>query len=546
MPQPNPHPLDYKRILAQIALDHPNGGADLHAEVARRFMADGGQAPEPDPVDLSADAMTQPVVQVPAPAPSGFNPDNAVAAPLGYVKALLTGGPDALAAKAENDLRGQSGQTMTVPGVNVARTPPPADVAARAAAPAPSKFPGVATPGTPPAPAPVQHGGAAPAQPQDDDISPIEHRANISDVASADVAQKQGAAEAAARQQIADQQQMRVQRDNELDQAVQENWMRLAKTHEDLINRYVNSGVDPNRYWNSLDTGHKILAGVAQFLGPLGGIVNMASGTMPLREAIQSDIANQQAQIERTGKASGMVGELMDKYSKMGLDHASATQMAATTATAIGEERAKQIAASFGGDRAKAALGQAFMKNSQSAKTIQDTAMASTLKKAQASQAWSEAAKNKVQTGLLGSANAIRDLDGNEGMAPTPEVANAYNTAIQPSREIYQTVNDIENERANGTIWNKGTQDQYGKRLAASVLALQGMKDTPRAQEMADALAKKPGETFNFIPGQGWDKTKKAVLQLARDQDMIAKQDPRLRFKPTPPPIRRQPIAPRT
>jgi hypothetical protein len=388
--------------------------------------------------------------------------------------------------------------------------------------------------GAPAAPAP--RGTPAPAQ--EPELPGIEQRANISDISSADVARKQGDATAQAQKQINDQQQARIDRGDELDKAIQSNWMRLAQQHEDLINQYASATVDPRRLWNNMDTGHQILAGISMFLG--GG-----GDASPIQQRIAADIQAQKDQIERTGKAAGMVGELMDHYSKMGMDNTSAIQMAGTTAQKIGEARATQIANQFAGDRASAALGKEFMKNDQTDKTTQDIAAGTTLKKAQATQAYSEAALNRLRGGQIAGGNMIRDLDGNEGMARTPELANAYNTGLEPARAIMQDVNDVEGARASGRIMNAGELKEYGDNLASHVLALRGAKDNPRAMEMVDTLRKKPGEIFNFMPGKGWEQTMTAVLQMARDHDTVLKQDPRLSFRQGPPPPGFAPLAPR-
>jgi hypothetical protein len=557
----NLHPIDYHSILAQIALDRP---VDPQAEMARRFMGDGvaqtapSDAPAPAPVDLSAEAMTrQPETPTPPPGSptytGGMNPDAIVADPLGAANRGLTNVGNMVGIDKLADLlraaHGQPPLSQGQPGVNVAKTPPP-EMGTEGTSPTPpSKFPGVVQPAkSKAAAAPVSRGTPAPApNPDDQPLPGIEQRANISDISSADVQGKQETANAIAQKQIADQQQARIDRSDELDKAIQSNWQRLAQQHEDLINQYSSAQVDPNRVWNNMDTGHKILAGVSMFLGPLGGVANMIGGgpVGGIQNAINQDVQNQKDQIERTGKAAGMVGELMDHYSKMGMDTASATQMAVTTAQKIGEQRALQIASSFGGDRAHAALGQQFMKNDQSEKTIQDIAAGTTLKKAQANQAYSEAALNKLRGGQISGGNMVRDLDGNDGMARTPEIANAYNTGLEPARAIMQDVNDVEGARASGRVMNAGELKEYGDNLASHVLTLRGAKDNPRAMEMVDTLRKKPGEIFNFMPGKGWEQTRTAVLQMARDHDTVLKQDPRLSFRQGPPPPGFAPTTPR-
>ena len=536
----NPHPLSYHELLSRIVLEHPEGGVDLHAEMARRFMESGGVSGGPD--DMPVDPFVGPPKQF-TETPAQATARDATTRATGQV---MSGEPGSQPVPGSYDQENpESLAAVHDQGQRLAQE----QGKGQNAAPPPSKFPGVAPPGKQPAAqTPVaHHGGGAPAPADDQPLPGIEQRANISDISSADVQGKQDTANAIAQKQIADQQQARIDRSDELDKAIQSNWQRLAQQHEDLINQYLSAQVDPNRVWNNMDTGHKILAGVSMLLGPLGGVANMIGGgpVGGIQNVINQDVQNQKDQIERTGKAAGMVGELMDHYSKMRMDTASAMQMAVTTAQKIGEQRALQIASSFGGDRAHAALGQQFMKNDQSQKTIQDIAAGTTLKKAQANQAYSEAALNKLRGGQISGGNMVRDLDGNDGMARTPEIANAYNTGLEPARAIMQDVNDVEGARASGRVMNAGELKEYGDNLASHVLTLRGAKDNPRAMEMVDTLRKKPGEIFNFMPGKGWEQTRTAVLQMARDHDTVLKQDPRLSFRQGPPPPGFAPTTPR-
>lgn len=504
----NPHPIDYHRILAQIALDHPNGGADLGAEVARRFMAEGDAPP--------------PVINPPEDEPDysgGTTPSEKMGMQqTGYMNPNVSRMPDP-----------NEGNPISQPLPPVGDVNSPPDDA--------DKIP--VNPVTPHAPekktAPRgTSGGGGDHQSADDrkyDEATGEKIGSLED--QQDVLSQQAEKSAPEQDAIAKQEQARVDRSAQFAQQVQENEMRLARQHEDLVNQYANASVDPKRYWNNLDTGHQILAGISMFLG--GG-----GDASPIVRNMNQDIQNQKDQIERTGKAAGMVGDLMSRYREMGLSDAQATQMAVTTASEVGKQRALATAEQFAPGMGRAKLGAAIADVTQGGITgkqgIHLTAADIAAKQSTAAEGFARAKQTNLQTtgiqqqmdraktlGLppgYDPAKVVEDEAGNMGYARNEKALPEYQKIMMPIRGGLGEIQNINRAReTNNPALIQAALGTHGAALGLYLAQMAGEHESQRNKEIIDALKGNPKDLTSIWWDQHRDAIQDFLQQAARNSE---------------------------
>jgi hypothetical protein len=522
---PNPHPVGYHALLAQIALEHQqSGGADINAEVARRFLEAGGisgEGPEdmpPDPFQGPPQEFTETPAQVTA--------RDAATRASGQV---MSGEPGAQPVPGSYDQANPDSQAANYDqGHRLAReqdVPPPAEQPTVDVQPVKSAAPEQKS---------VSRGtGTArtPAEPSDTErqiqAGTDERTQGAEDVA--DVAQQRAAVEGPQQQDIANQQQALVDRNNTVQQFAQENQKRLLQKQEMLVDQYANGTVDTKRLWNNMDTGHKILAGLSLMLSGNG------DGS-PVMRAINQDVESQKDAIERKKGAAGMVGNLFNEYSKMGLDSTNAMERAVLTAKEVGLQRAAATAAQFKGPEAKAAvlgiIGNNTIDGAQHVQANRESISRISLQKAQAAEAYQNAQTGAYnlgqakkfgnyvegQTGVAGAppGGLVQDAQGNTGVSLRGEEgAKNYIAETTPAQKILQSIANIDAQRKSGTVTDKAALKSEAEALKSSVLELNGLKDNPKAAQMADALVGDPAETFSNPISGGWEQKRAALLQMA-------------------------------
>jgi hypothetical protein len=538
----NPHPVDYHRILAQIALDHPDGGADLGREVARRFMADGDTV---IPVQMPGDVADIPG-QAPASAsvePPEDQPDFSGGTSPSEKMGLRDTGYQNPNMPMQNQFTRAEEDRKRAPLAEP--IPPPADASAPGE---PQGIPVVPVqqPTGKPAAKTVSRGTIGDSMSADDkQLMRNEATANQSARDQATVAGEQGNAEAANYADVAKQSQNLLAQHQAFQQQTDQAQMRLAQQQEALIDKYANASVDPKHYWNSLDTGHKILAGVSLMLG--GG-----GDSSPVIRSINQDVELQKDQIERTGKAVGMVGNLVEEYSRLGMNHAQAMEHAVNTAKLVGEQRASAIAGQFAGPKAQAMVGQTIATNSGNRITAQLSnrkTAAETV--AQRASAWnsSEEAQGKhinnvyaqkqmdqnAASGIplgINRAMVVEDEDGHQGIARNEKSLPEYQKVMMPVRTGLNALNQIEAERQKGTLFHQGQLSGYAGSLGMSMAQLAGEHESQRNKEIIDKLTGNP----TSITPIWWDQHKEALKQILTNTSRSAEKTYQVDFN-RPPPI---------
>ena len=123
-------------------------------------------------------------------------------------------------------------------------------------------------------------------------------------------------AEANAQEQMANQQEAvmksKVQASMNLMDKYQDQYNQLDTERKALIDDIRNQHIDPNRYMGSMDTGQKILTGIAVALGSFGGGPNVAAEF--LQKNIDNDIAAQRAEI---GKKENLLSANLRQFGNM-------------------------------------------------------------------------------------------------------------------------------------------------------------------------------------------------------------------------------------
>jgi hypothetical protein len=348
-----------------------------------------------------------------------------------------------------------------------------------------------------------------------------------------DVLAQQAAQSAPEQDAIAKQEQARVDASAQFTQQVQQNELRLAQKHEDLVNQYASAAVDPHRYWNNLDTGHKILAGISLFLGG-GGDAN------PIVRNINQDVQNQKDQIERTGKASGMVGDLMKEYREMGLSDAQATQMAVTTASEVGKQRALATAEQFAPGMGKAKLGAAIADVTQGGITGKQamhlTAADIAAKQSTAAEGFARAKQTNLQTvgmqqqmdrakqlGLppgYDPAKVVEDEAGNMGYARNEKALPEYQKIMMPIRGGLGEIQNINKAReTNNPALIQAALGTHGAALGLYLAQMAGEHESQRNKEIIDALKGNPKDLTPIWWDQHRDAIQDFLHQAARNSE---------------------------
>lgn len=137
-----------------------------------------------------------------------------------------------------------------------------------------------------------------------------------------------------------------------------DNLAKLDQESKTLFDNYMSGKIDPNRVWNSMSTGNKVLAGISVLLGGLsqgltGGKSNPAMDVIDA--AIDRDIDAQKANL---GKYGSLLSFNMQKYNRLD------TAMAATRLNLLDITQA-QINQSAAKMNSKIAIDQAAMANAE-------------------------------------------------------------------------------------------------------------------------------------------------------------------------------------
>ena len=137
-------------------------------------------------------------------------------------------------------------------------------------------------------------------------------------------------------------------------------------TVNSLLDTYGKAEVDPKRFWNNLDTGNKIMAGVSIFLGGLKGGENNALKIID--RAIDADIAAQKSNIEKQGgKITQERGLLADLRGQLGSMQSAESMYHAIAATNV--QNQLSIAAARSGDQKVKAQADMAISQLDQAKT---------------------------------------------------------------------------------------------------------------------------------------------------------------------------------
>jgi hypothetical protein len=531
--------VSYRQILAQIALEHhKSGGADINAEVARRFLADG-DAPKM-PLDSQGnpvpDLDLQPAQSLPEAVESWANQPAPIRAQYDNQGNVIGEGtaPGQVAVGTNPD-----GSLMQQPA---AGTPPasepeknyseqPKEPTTKALPPQPAAQPKPVSRGT---------GGAKPAAAQPSDLEKdvqagtTEQAKGIQE--TADVAQQRANQAAPEQRDIANQQQALVDRNNMVQQFVQENKKRLLQKQEMMTDAYANASIDPHRLWNSMDTGHKILAGLSLMLSGNG------DGS-PVMRAINQDVDLQKEQIERTGKAAGMVGQIFDEYSKIGLDSTQALQMAVHTSAEVGLQRAAATAAQFAGPeagaKAKIQLGNNTIEGATHQMNMRKTISDIALQRAQAAEA-AERAKGQRLTNTItqsqidwqkehnlppgaSAQNMVHDLEGNQGYAVGGDAdKKGYEDDTRDAANLLAAAQKIKTLRRGGSksaiLANQSALQQEALVLNQGLLGLSAKPGmlSARTEKIAEEAGGDPARYFAILPSQDVDHRLDSIIEDAK------------------------------
>jgi hypothetical protein len=421
-----------------------------------------------------------------------------------------------------------------------------------------------ALPAAAPAPAakPVSRGTGARAATQPDDTEQGLREGTNSKIQSeedvADVAKQRGAQEAQEQGAIAQQQQALQDRDQKIQDYTQENQKRLLQKQEMLVNQYAGATVQsPRDIWTSMDTGHKILAGISLMLSGNG------DGS-PVMRSMENDIQAQKDQIERTGKAAGMVGNLFEEYSKMGLDSRQATQMAVNTATTIGVQRAKATAAQFVGPEAGAAvggkIGDALIAQSRDIQGNHKTTADIALSRAQAAEAGERATGQHLQNKITQAqidwqkqnnlppgaspANMVHDLEGNQGYAVGGDAdKKGYEDDTKDAANLLAAAQKIKTLRRGGSkssiLANQSRLQQEELALRQGLLGLSAKPGmlSARTEELAEQASGDPTRYFSILPGQDVEKRLDGIIDDAKGAAQRAEVQHNILFPQRAPPI---------
>lgn len=535
----NPHPIDYHRILAQITLEHPNGGADLHAEMARRFMEVGGIAGS-GPNDMPVDPF-----QGPPPShtetPAQTNARDARTRASGQQMSGEPGAqpvpgsydqehPDSQAASYDQGQRlgqeqGSTAQPTPAPGIPSVPTQPGPQAAQKTV--------------------PHETGGSGGGQLGDRQGEFKQGQESIRQQAG--VTEQAGRARSDLEAQTARMQQGQVD-DNLRYQSQLEAQKQHALARQMALIEQSAGTIDPKKYWGSLDGFHSVTARISMVLGALGGGLQGQGNTSPIVSQIQQNIAMQKDQFERDGKAANAYGDIYRNLTSDGLSHAQATEATTKMMESISARQVEGMAARFAGPMAQAKVGQDLANYGMDSRKKDAETMASLsqahssnieakMKSFQMDQMKQQADYLKSQGLPIGTslANQVADDNGNRGFAPDDKQAEAYDKETLPSQQLLETLNEIKQKRDKGVIANAGDLQAMRGRLEQNLAAMGEMKESKRNEDILKGMSGDPTQLYNVLPGSNWDKHMRSLEEIARRNIGTSKKvHPGIRFQEQP------------
>lgn len=160
----------------------------------------------------------------------------------------------------------------------------------------------------------------------------------------------------------------------EAEQRRQETITQKMNDYQIAKDRYMNMAVDPNKFYANMDTGNKVLAGISIALGALGSALT-GKDNQALKiidQAIQRDIAAQEANINKAGKGVAAQENMISMYRQLLGDDVAARQAALSTHWGNVARQLETIAAKYEGTtqgaNALKAAGEARVKEEQATK----------------------------------------------------------------------------------------------------------------------------------------------------------------------------------
>jgi hypothetical protein len=512
---------DYHSILLDIAQKNPGGGVDLHKELARRFLAEG-DAPRPP--------ATLPIVHqntIPPPSPQqddGTQQINGVTGASDHPFVDYGSKEDVNQrldkVSAEQGLDKPQGMVTSVPGE--------ATVTAQPAIP-------------------LRHAstGGGTDRPSADQQLLNEGNQSIKDTATQTglLGRAQGDLkdEAARNMQGAlnDQQAYSAKLEAQKQQILQRQMALIEQS---------TGTIDPKKFWQGQDGYHRTMAGISLMLGALGGGLQGQGNTSPVVGLINQNIELQKNQFERDRNAANAYGDIYRNLTSDGLSHAQASETAVKMMQAISDKQVEAMAGKFAPALQSAGVGkelagfgidsgQKLAATHASLSQALSTNYEGQLKKLQLDQSKAWAGALEQMTGIKGAPaeGLVRDEHGNTGVSLRgAEGAKDYATQAMSAQKILQSIANIDAQRKKGTVLDKSALRSESEALKASVLELHGLKDNPKAQQMAEALVGDPAESFENPVTGGWTQKRQALIQMAHDRLRQAEGQDQVIFKGRP------------
>ena len=232
---------------------------------------------------------------------------------------------------------------------------------------------------------------------------------------------------------------------------------RTEKAYQDVLN----SKVDPNHYWNSMDTGNKVLAGIAMLLSGMGqGLIGGENTALKvIDKAIDRDIEGQKMDLNKKNTLLSRNLEITGNM-ESALARTKADMYAATTAK-INMAAARSNSA-LAKAQAKIAEGEFIQKASELNKGI--------------------ATKEALSSGTVGinpenldektRERFVQLPDGKPALAYTPEAAKTVRDASIVKADMDDLSRRMRNLINQGTTLPKTQRDAEAKSLEAQALLL--------------------------------------------------------------------------
>lgn len=228
--------------------------------------------------------------------------------------------------------------------------------------------------------------------------------------------------------------------------------------------------IDPNRFWNNLDTGQRVQAGIALALGGLaqgvsgGKVSNAAADT--IQNSISRDIDSQKVDL---GKKQTVYGNMLEKYK----DDRAADLATRSNAISVAQNQVQSILAKAQSPIA-IANGKILMGQLDQTRAGLNTEFGMRMYQLQQ--------KSNLQGGASGiNAEALpaEDRDrivrlpsGNMGLAYTKEDANHVKETLGASDELQSTLNEMKSfQKEVGTTLPYSTNDNRAEALRNRAIA---------------------------------------------------------------------------